>query len=421
MTMCKMAVRAALVAAMGLPMSAMAVNLYGGGATYPANPYVGPVTVGSTLYTTLGTGLPISSESIFGTYAGFSTDNVSYCLTGSGRGKTTQISGDASVACATGFSAPAGQTLPNFIGTDSPYSQTEHNNFKAARGATKTAVVQVPSLVGVIALPFKNADVTGNITLTTNDVCNIFFGVYTDWNQIPNLGLPSKAIRVVGRSDNSGTSFAFSNFAARNCNAASGGPIPANSAGNAQITTNQTFSATGLRQDLLVSGNPLVVSTTYATEGAIGYGDPGDVFSQGGAFVLVNGQSPQSFTPPQLTASDLLTDSVVQGVNAVTGLPAVVPAASNIPTSITLVNPTLVATTGYPIIAWTYLDTYARQNDAADVGGDANAFASLQLLLSCVTDGTLGCRPAAAPAGYAFLDLDSDALTEINAAIAEIQ
>jgi hypothetical protein len=236
--------------------------------------------------------------------------------------------------------------------------------------------VQVPSLVGVIALPFKNADVTGNITLTTNDVCNIFFGVYTDWNQIPNLGLPSKAIRVVGRSDGSGTTFSFSKWAARSCNATNGGPIPANSAGNARIVTNQTYSATGLPSDIPVSG------------------DPADVFAQGGAYVLIEGQNPRYITPPQLTAADLLTDTVVTGVNARTGLPTVGPAASNIPAALTLVNPSLVAISGYPIIAWTYLDTYARQNDAADVGGDVNAAGSLQTLLYCITDGTLGCRPS---------------------------
>lgn len=413
-TMSKMAVRAGLMAAMALPMSgAMASSLFGGGATFPAPAYLG---VPGNLVTSPAPG------SIFGTYVGFSGNTMSYCLTGSGAGKAIQTSGNASLACTTGFSAPAGRTLPNYIGTDSPYNLTEHTAFKAALGATKSSVVQVPSLVGVVVLPFHNVGVTTNIALQTNDVCNIFFGVYTNWNQIPALGLPSKAIHIVGRSDNSGTSFSFTNWAARNCNAAGGGPIAPDGSGNARIKTNQTYNLSGLRVDILAAGNPALVTAVYANDGAIGYGDPGDVFAVAShTYAKVNGLDPKVFTSPTLAGANLLTNTVVNGVNAVTGVPATASAGANIPTALTLVNPTLVAGAGkYPIIAFTYLDTYARQNNAANVGGDVNAFVALQGLLNCVSNATTGCRPTTLPAGYDYVRPDAAATTKINTAIAQI-
>ena len=439
-TILKKAVGAVLCAA--LPMVTLASNLYGGGATYPAVPYVGSGLVGTStrfactvpgICTNASASITAASTSIFGTYAtNYSAHEVAYCLTGSGQGKSTQI-GTLAASGNCNPSPPVGlgsaNARPNFVGTDSPYSVADYTAFAGSggAGATKSAIVQIPSLVGTVVLPFRNPDIAGTtIALNTDTVCRIFAGVYTDWNQIPGLGAPSRPIRVVGRSDNSGTSFAFTNYAARRCNQANGGVIPPLASGDAKIKTNQSYTSSGLRVDLLESGNPAVVQRVYATDGAIGYSDPGDVSATPPAsrrYARVDGGDPLgAFSSPALLGTQILTGQVIGPVTPSTGLPSTASAGSTIPQALTLVDPSLAVTSTYPIVAWTYLDAYARGNNQADVGSDANAAAALRSLFGCVHGiAAPACRPAL-PAGYAYVTFgDTAARSKVVAAIGQIQ
>ena len=75
------------------------------------------------------------------------------------------------------------------------------------------------------------------------------------------------------------------------------------------------------------SGNPLVVSTTLSTAGAMGYADIGEVINQGAGYALVNKFDPAFFglnasnvpTPISISPTNVYSGKVLDGalVNAV--------------------------------------------------------------------------------------------------------
>jgi phosphate transport system substrate-binding protein len=440
----KNAVAAVVLASMSMGVAVAAdIDLYGGGATFPAVAYVGDAfrATNDRLSTVLGNAKNAAGDpgaaigaSVFDSFLANTVAplkvGLSYCQTGSGGGKTNMVGGpalpegNADVFCGDFASAAAGfssvNNRPNYIGTDSPISTADYTNFQA-NVASKGALVQIPSLVGAVAIPFANADVSGTLDLSIDSVCRIFAREYTDWSQIPGANLPSKPITIVYRSDNSGTSFAFTNFLARNCNAANGGPIADPSPGVAYFQTNQSYAtAAGNKYPAgtfkAASGNANVVNTVNANDGHIGYGDPGDVQSGGGSFALVNSLSPMSFSSPAFAAADLLTDTLVSSsASATTGLPATSAAPVSDPAfsgALTVINPAAVASSGYPIFATTYLVFFAAGNDTADVGGNPDAALALQDLVNFMYDypsifvGPFPWSPGrpALPVGYSYVN-----------------
>ncbi|MBW8811388.1 MAG: substrate-binding domain-containing protein, partial [Lysobacter sp.] len=222
-----------LMAAAG---SATAADLYAGGATFPAPAYVGDlynslspkarlsrdaaITAPAVGFSVAGLGNSTGSKvPVFAKYRTlFPSDAVSYCQTGSGTGKKVLNNdtvfangncGDASSAAATGFTALS--TTPDFIGTDSPISTADYNTFNTNMASTRTAIVQIPTIAGAIALPFKDNAATGltSVALTTQQVCQIYSAQITDWAD-SRLGLTLSGsphpITIVYRSEGSGTS-----------------------------------------------------------------------------------------------------------------------------------------------------------------------------------------------------------------------
>jgi phosphate transport system substrate-binding protein len=80
-----------------------------------------------------------------------------------------------------------------------------------------TALVQVPTTLGVISIAYNLSGVT-KLQLDGPTLANIFLGHITKWNDPAitalNSGttLPSSAIQVVHRSDGSGTSYHFTDY-----------------------------------------------------------------------------------------------------------------------------------------------------------------------------------------------------------------
>jgi phosphate transport system substrate-binding protein len=87
----------------------------------------------------------------------------------------------------------------DFGATDEPISSKEANKVK--RG-----VVQIPMVGGTIAVAYNKPGCT--LKLTQKQVADIFLGTIKDWKQ---LGCAAGPVRVVHRSDGSGTTFAFTN------------------------------------------------------------------------------------------------------------------------------------------------------------------------------------------------------------------
>ncbi len=119
----------------------------------------------------------------FADYARTTGNRVNYQSVGSGAGVRQFIAGTV-----------------NFGASDESISAAEASKVK--RG-----VVQIPMVGGTIAVAYNKKGC--NLKLTQKQTVDIFAGRIKDWKQLPNCG--NGPIRVVYRSDGSGTTYAFTN------------------------------------------------------------------------------------------------------------------------------------------------------------------------------------------------------------------
>jgi phosphate transport system substrate-binding protein len=144
-----------------IPVTAFAsVNLNGAGATFPAPIY----------------------QRWFQDYSKSSGNRVNYQSVGSGAGVRQFIAGTV-----------------DFGASDEPISARD-----AAK--VKRGVVQFPAVGGTIAIAYNKKGC--NLKLTQKQLVDIYQGQIKDWNQLKCGNGP---IRVVYRSDGSGTTYAFTN------------------------------------------------------------------------------------------------------------------------------------------------------------------------------------------------------------------
>lgn len=404
-------------AAMTAAGSAGAADLFGGGATFPVQSYVGdnflttvPVRARLSRNTTNPvTTSPIATlsppDTLFARFSSGTGNKISYCQTGSGTGKTVLI-GVGSVINANGEcgtyqtgTSPAGfsgtAAAPNYIGTDSPISQADVTSFNGGPRAARE-LWQVPTLAGAIALP--NHSALGFTNLTTEQVCRIFSARITNWSGIPGSG-STAPINIVYRAEGSGTSFAFTSYLAAACNGKF--TIPAG-----YFKPNQSFAAAvpavpgqpGSAAPLYaastpINGNPGVVTSVIGTASAIGYADYPEVDAQGAEFPTVNSASPAAL-PASISIPAPLSGQVLNASNT----PVAVTGMTN-PACLRLINPTTIpAGVTYPILAYTYMGGYRNTNGTSTT--------PLRQLLGYFLASQTN-RPAP-PAGFAYLDGDAN-------------
>jgi len=368
---------------------AQTATLVGGGATLPAVGYAGDTT---TRYID-----PIDG-SFLKAFADINSTTTSYCQTGSGGGKSilagnvTGFSVNAKCEAGispTGFTQNGGGSLTQaaFIGSDSPYTSAEFANYLTARSSTGGQPVQVPSVGGAVAIVFRK-DGVESVQLTEDDVCRVFSGQVTTWNQLATAGaLPGKVasdfpandrIKLAYRSDGSGTSFAFTNHLSAKCGRTAIG-------GNGLATafkTDQSF-ATGFSAyaanfpagtTLPASGNPAVVQAVLDNDGSIGYAEAANAVFAGAGIAQVRNDATASYEDPTAFGPDLLpvtavTDQVITGVDS-DGRPVLSTLASlNLAHQtgcMALVTPNSYAkpAAGYPIVAVSYLIVNSKSNGA---------------------------------------------------------
>ncbi len=347
---------------------ASSTRLYAGGATLPVIAYVGaPLSSGKASLPVAGSG------SIF---AYFETQSygapISYCATGSGKGKAV-IDGPArtvSNPCANaapGAMGPVGfnpgssaiTTYPALAGTDSPLSQKEYSTFLANAGY-RVEPTELPSIIGSVGIYYNNSNISSSTQarLTTAQLCGIVAGTITNWNQ---LGYPSKTIRLVYRADGSGTTFSFSNHLSASTSSGTCRTLNASQqfAPSATVTTG-TVVKTPPPNSIGATGNGGVAAAVSATDGAIGYVETANAIASGigntKRLARVDGKDPIADLPRAanaLPASSLLTDRAVvsgSGPASTTPLTGVRKAGC-----VRIADPTKYATpsVGYPIIAVT--------------------------------------------------------------------
>lgn len=442
-----------VVGAIALALAGMAQasgTLVGGGATLPSVGYVG--NGAATTSTLQFVGSAISSTSLFGAYNTVTGGAVSYCLTGSGAGKNILAGGTLGSVqnpCSSaklGFGAPAVSrtdlTQPNFAAADSPLVATDLANYQAVGAHGSSAwPTQFPVIAGAVAIGFNLVDNTGTqvpgseVNLSTVQICKIFSGTITNWNDsglssafsLPSgHSIPSTQINVQYRSDGSGTSFSFSNYLANNCG----------SAGLAHVfeTSQNFFSATPTAPPFIVSnffpttlpgtwagwsGNTAVanaIAPTTGGNGNIGYLETANAVALSlPKLQLANvaGKSPISNfgSPLTLPAAAVVFNEVISTSNTLIGTAQLSPIGSGAPATqcIALVPPAnyavpgskggIVPTTSYPIVAVSYFLGNAQAN-GTDLTNTANLVdapfnSAITSLVTTVGPGT----------GLAFLSL----------------
>ena len=206
-----------------------------------------------------------------------------YGSVGSGKGTAAFLTNDATLLNGGGagkykngttiVSVPA----PNFTAgtpvhygaSDALLASTDVTNYNAsAVGRASGPLIQVPAYGVSVAIPFNDGSAT-TATLTEADLCGIYSGRFTNWNQTSSR-LPAGPITVIFRGDGSGTSFLFTNHLATVC----GGGFTAGDyfAGNFATLPSNFLPATGsggVQAAFLAIQNatsfPITLTGTYLT------------------------------------------------------------------------------------------------------------------------------------------------------------
>ena len=177
----------------------------------------------------------------------------------------------------------------DFGGTDAPVKEAELEEAK---------LVQVPTVMGGVTIVVNVPGVeSGKLKLDGVTAADIFRGAITQWNDPaiarlnPGVTLPKLAITVAHRSDGSGTTFAFSNYLAKQSVAFKRDV----GAGN---TVNWPTNAVGGK------GNPGVAANVQKIRGAIGYVDIADALKNNMVFAALKNKAGNFIVPNQQAVAD---------------------------------------------------------------------------------------------------------------------
>jgi len=177
----------------------------------------------------------------------------------------------------------------DFGGTDAPVKEADLDAAK---------LVQVPTVMGGVTIVMNVPGVeSGKLKLDGVTAANIFRGAITKWNDPaiaklnPGVALPDLGITVSHRSDGSGTTYAFTNYLAKQSMAF----MRDVGAGN---TVNWPANAVGGK------GNPGVAANVQKIKGTIGYVDIADAMKNKMDFVALKNKSGSYIMPSQQSVAD---------------------------------------------------------------------------------------------------------------------
>jgi phosphate transport system substrate-binding protein len=177
----------------------------------------------------------------------------------------------------------------DFAGSDAPVKEAD---LDAAH------LVQVPTVMGGVTIVTNVPGFdSGKLKLDGVTAANIFRGAITKWNDPaiaklnPGVALPNLAITVSHRSDGSGTTYAFTNYLAKQSVAF----MREVGAGN---TVNWPANAVGGK------GNPGVAANVQKIKGAIGYVDIADAMKNKMDFVALKNRAGNYIVPNQQSVAD---------------------------------------------------------------------------------------------------------------------
>jgi len=177
----------------------------------------------------------------------------------------------------------------DFAGSDAPVPEDDLDANK---------LVQVPTVMGGVTIVMNVPGLdSGKLKLDGPTSADIFRGAITKWNAPaiarlnPGVKLPDLAITVSHRSDGSGTTYAFTNYLAKQSLAFKRDV----GAGN---TVNWPANAVGGK------GNPGVAANVQKIKGAIGYVDIADAMKNNMDFVALKNRAGNYIVPNQQSVAD---------------------------------------------------------------------------------------------------------------------
>ena len=177
----------------------------------------------------------------------------------------------------------------DFGGSDAPVKEEELD---------AAGLIQVPTVMGGVTIVMNVPGFqSGSIKLDGTTAANIFRDAITKWNDPaiaklnPGAKLPDLAITVSHRSDGSGTTFAFTNYLAKQS-------LPFKRDVGAGNTVNWPVNAVGGK------GNPGVAANVQKIKGAIGYVDIADAMKNNMNFVALKNKAGNYIVPNQDAVAD---------------------------------------------------------------------------------------------------------------------
>lgn len=208
-------VLALLVSGLGATAAMASPNVQGGGSSLVA-PTIGAI------------GNSATEIGLFGTAEG----SFTYFSVGSGAGQNAFLNNQP-----TFFGAGVTGTV-HFANSDAALSTAQLTSYKAGLGATNGPLIQIPYIVTPITVPVVNGPAVTSTTtpqttpgqahsiaLNDDDLCGIFSGKLTNWNQVTNpetsaVYTTNAPIKVIYRSDGSGTTELLTRHLAAVCKTA---------------------------------------------------------------------------------------------------------------------------------------------------------------------------------------------------------
>jgi len=305
------------------------------------------VSGGATLPQGLYTDVRVQKD----TQAAGGVDLFSYTGVGSGAGKNAFFNNDQWYLNGnTSHLSPV-----HFAGSDSVISATELSNYNGGTvAATAGKLIQVPAVATSVAIAFNKSGVS-SLNLTSAQLCSIFTGKnvvdgtlkpYTTWDKI-NSSFPATPIKVVYRSESSGTSELFTRHLEAIC-------------GTTMFKTGTTFATAaqgGVPAGAVgANGNPGVRTAIDATDGTIGYVSPDFIQSKPVAGLY---NSNETSGPARLPAGN---GDVLTALSAALVAPTGADRLDPIKWVPVVGNPSQ----GYPIVGTTNLIVSQCYNAAAD-------------------------------------------------------
>jgi phosphate transport system substrate-binding protein len=177
----------------------------------------------------------------------------------------------------------------DFGGTDAPVKESDLD---------AAGLVQVPTVMGGVTIVINVPGVeSGKLKLDGSTAADIFRGAIKKWNDPaiaklnPGLKLPDLAITVAFRSDGSGTTYVFSNYLAKQSMAF----MREVGAGN---TVNWPANGVGGK------GNAGVAASVQKIVGTIGYVDIADAMKNKMSFVALKNKAGNYIVPNQDAVAD---------------------------------------------------------------------------------------------------------------------